>query len=569
MEKQLQRLQKKMQPQYKDVACSEFGRSVRLEGEFSDWKAIVKAGKLAAKFGYKGVVNDIQLKGFTAPPIRAPKLRDGLYEGAKPDVLIIGGGVVGCCIARTLSQYALDILLLEKEDDVAMQASSRNDGMIHPGIASHPGTLRGDLNVRGNEMYTQICKDLSIPFERYSGLILYNNSVFGMLAWQMMKSRQNKFGIPGRKLNRKQLLEIEPNVTDEAVGALEHPTSGVLSPYKLTAALAENAIENGAAVALNTIVEGMEVKNGAIETVKTNRGTIHPRLVINAAGTFSDIVAEMAGDRFFSIHPRKGECAILDKKMGPLSQRSMGMVDISSYFSDSKGGGIMRTIDQNVLVGPDAYEQPLREDFSTHPENLNAVLEKHLKLIKGFNRAEVITYFAGIRAATYEEEFVVEASERLANLVHAAGIQSPGLASAPAIAERIAEITVGILDKEQKVQPNPNYNPRRKAPPVLAKLSLEEKQALIKQNPNYGIVVCRCEGISKGEIEDTVNSCLPATTIDAVKRRVRPGMGRCQGGFCMPLVTQIICEQTGKAPHEVSKSGAGSELLFEGGEQVG
>ena len=545
------------------IECTEVRNCIRLEGEMDSWNDIVKAGKTAAKFGYKGVLNDISLKGFDEPAIRAPKTTDSSLEGVEPDVMIIGGGVIGCSIARELTKYQLNVLLVDKESDVAMQASSRNDGMIHPGIASHPGTLRGEMNVRGNAMYTQICKDLSIPFERWSNLILYSDRFFGFASSFVFAEREKKLGIEGHKVSLEKLHEIEPNITDKAIGAFEFPSSGVLSPYKLTVAFAENAVENGAKVSLDTIVTGMTIEGGKITAVKTNRGTVRPKAVINAAGTFSDKIAEMADDRFFTIHPRKGHLAILDKKQGPLVQRSMGLIGLSQAFSDTKGGGVMRTIDGNVLVGPDAFEQPYREDFSTKRENVDAMLNKHLPLIKGFSKADVITYFAGVRAATYEEEFIVEGSERVENLIHAAGIQSPGLASAPAIAEDITKITIDRLSKVMEVKKNDSFNPRRRVTPVMAKLSLEEKQAAIAANPDYGIVVCRCEGISRGEIIDAINSPVPATSIDAIKRRVRPGMGRCQGGFCMPLVTGIICEQTGMKPSEVTKSGEGSELLFE------
>ena len=548
---------------YEGVSCTEWRKSIRLEGELDDWKAIVKAGKIAAKAGYKGVINDIALKGFTPPPVRAPKRRDNALEGRRPDVLVIGGGVIGCAIARELSKYALDTLLLDKESDVAMHASSRNDGMIHPGIASHADTLRGKMNVKGNAMYTQLCEELGVPFQRYGNLILYADHIFGAVAEPYLGERARKLGIVGGKISRKRLREIEPNITDRALGAFEYPSSGVLSPYKLTVALAENAVENGVQVSLDTIVTGMELEGDAIGSVFTNRGTIHPRLVINAAGVFSDQIAGMAGDRFFSIHPRKGELVILDKKKGPLVTRSMGLIDLSQATSDTKGGGVMRTIDQNVLVGPDAYEQPLREDFSTHRENIDTILKKHLPLIKGFTPADVITYFAGIRAATYEEEFIIERSESVPNLVHAAGIQSPGLASAPAIAEEISKITVSALKEQMEVKPNASFNPHRRTVPHMSALTTEEKQAIIRKNPDYGVIICRCEGISKGEIVDTIHSPLPATSIDALKRRVRPGMGRCQGGFCSPLVTQIICEETGLSPEEVTKSGEDSNLILE------
>lgn len=549
---------------FEGIECSEWRNSVRLEGELDDWQKIVSAGKTAAKYGYKAVVNDICLKGFTSPEIKRPSKEDNSLADLKPDVLIIGGGVIGCSIARELSKSALDIMLVEKESDVALHASSRNDGMIHPGIASHPGTLRGEMNVRGNFMFTEICRDLSVPFERYGSLILFSNKAFGILMSPVLARRGKLLGVEGCKISRRRLEEIEPNITDEAVGAFEYPSSGVLSPYKLTVALADNAVENGVKVALETIVKSMETMDGIITGVVTNRGTLRPKLVINAAGVFSDQIAGMADDRFFTIHPRKGECAILDKKKGLLVTRSMGLIGLAAATSDTKGGGVMRTIDGNVLVGPDAYEQPLREDFSTNKSNMDALLNKHLPLIKGFSKADVITYFAGIRASTYEEEFIIEKSEHMKNLVHAAGIQSPGLASAPAIAERIAEISRGVLAEEMKVVPNEKFNPVRRVSPVMAKLSLDEKQAAIKKNPDYGVVVCRCEGISRGEIIDTVNSPLPAVSIDAVKRRIRPGMGRCQGGFCSPLVMQIICAQTGMKPEEVTKNGEGSNILVSG-----
>ena len=564
MADRLKKVQKALiKKDFTGIECTEVRNCIRLEGEMDNWTDIVKAGRAAAKFGYKGVLNDISLKGFTEPAIRAPKISDHSLEGTTPDVMIIGGGVIGCSIARELTRYQLNVLLVDKESDVAMQASSRNDGMIHPGIASHPGTLRGEMNVRGNEMYTQICDELSIPFERWSNLILYSEHFFGFASRFVFARRQRLLGVEGHRVNLKKLHEIEPNITDKAIGAFEFPSSGVLSPYKLTVAFAENAVENGAKVSLDTIVTGMDVEQGKITAVHTNRGTVRPKAVINAAGTFCDKIAQMADDRFFTIHPRKGHLAILDKKQGPLVQRSMGLIGLSQAFSDTKGGGVMRTIDGNVLVGPDAFEQPYREDFSTKRENIDKMLDKHLPLIKGFSKADVITYFAGVRAATYEEEFIIEGSERVQNLIHAAGIQSPGLASAPAIAEEITKITIDRLSKVMDVHKNDKFNPRRRVTPVMAKLSLEEKQAAIEKNPDYGIVVCRCEGISRGEIIDAINSPIPATSIDAIKRRIRPGMGRCQGGVCMPLITGIICEQTGMKPSEVTKSGEGSQLLFE------
>ena len=230
MAQKVQKVRSKLEKKgYSGIECTEVGKCIRLEGEMTEWTDIVKAGKAAAKFGYKGVLNDISLKGFTEPAIRAPKFTDGSLEGAQPDVLIIGGGVIGCSIARELTRYKLNVLLVDKESDVAMQASSRNDGMIHPGIASHVGTKRGEMNVRGNAMYTQVCKELSVPFERWSNLILYSEKIFGFFSPLVFNYREKHLGIEGRKISREELHRIEPNITDEAIGAFEFPSSGVLN----------------------------------------------------------------------------------------------------------------------------------------------------------------------------------------------------------------------------------------------------------------------------------------------------------------------------------------------------
>ncbi|MCL2513514.1 MAG: NAD(P)/FAD-dependent oxidoreductase [Oscillospiraceae bacterium] len=563
MPNKIEKLQKTLtKGGFPSVECRESRKSVVLEGELAEYKDIVKAGKTAAKYGYKGVVNNIALKNYIPERMSVPGFEDNSLDGLAPDVLIIGGGVIGCMIARELSKYKLSILLAEKESDVAMHASSRNDGMNHPGVASHPGSIRGTYNVRGNAMYEQLARELGITYKKTGALILFKERPLARLAGFAMMNRCKNLGIEGRNLNREELLKIEPEVTDTAVGAHFNPNSGMLSPYKLVVALAEHAIQNGARISLNTVVKGMATKHEKIAGVMTNRGTLRPKVVINAAGCFADKIAAMAGDQFFSIHPRKGEIVILDKKKGHIPRASMGMLKLSLLTSDSKGGGLMPTADGNVLVGPDAYEIPEREDFSTNKENIDKILKTHLNLVKGLEPSDAIAYLAGIRAPTYEEEFVIEKSEYIKNLVHAAGIQSPGLASAPAIAEDIAKFAVEILSGEMQVLPNEKYNPNRIHKPAIAGLPIEEKQKIIKQNPDYGIIVCRCEEISKGEIIDAIKAPLPALSIDAVKRRVRPGMGRCQGGFCSPLVTKLISENAGISEEEITKSGGGSNLFF-------
>jgi glycerol-3-phosphate dehydrogenase len=544
------------------IECSPWRESIRLTGEARDYLSLFEAGKTAAKFGYKGVVNDIRLSGFDTPRMSMPATRDDSLHNKRPDVLIIGGGVIGCAIAREMAKYRLSVMLIEKEPDVAMHASSRNDGMIHPGIGSQPDTLRGIYNVRGNAMYTELTRELDVEFSRIGNLIMYGNPALFIPMSLLFAYRSSKLRIQGKHLDRKELYRLEPHLKDGIAGGFLYPSSGILSPYKLTVALAENAVENGVLFSLETAAEKMETQGGRITGVITNRGTIRPRVVVNAAGVFADTVAGMADDRFFSIHPRKGELIILDKKKGGMAHTSMSVVTPELAHSDTKGGGIMPTIDGNVLVGPDAYEQPFREDFSTNAERIRAIMEKHLTLIKGCGPGDVIAYFAGIRAATYEEDFIIEKSASIKNLVHAAGIQSPGLAAAPAIAQDIVKITVGILNQETPVKTNSSFNPIRRRRPNLKNMTLEEKQEIIRQNPDYGIVVCRCEGVSRGEVLDAIRSPLPALSLDAVKRRVRPGMGRCQGGFCSPQILKLIAQEAKTADSAVTKSGGESRILL-------
>lgn len=544
-----------------DILCREYHRSIVLEGTVDSWDKVIKAGRIAAGRGYKGVVNDIEVKGLKIPEIKKPGVTDKRLEGKKVDVLIIGGGIIGSSIARELSKWDISILLVEKEDDLAVHASSRNNGMIHPGIDPKPGTKKAYYNVRGNRLYSKVAKELDIPFDRCGNVVLYDVK-WGKLLSPLFYIKARKNGVEGMKfLSKEETRILEPYLYHGFEGSVYFPTAGILSPYKMTVAYAENAVMNGAEVSLNTIVMSMNKEHGKIVSVETNRGRIYPKVVINAAGVYSDKVAEMADDRFFTIHPRKGEILILDKKAGYLVKGIVAKPSINQSKSGTKGGGITKTIDGNVLVGPDAYEQPLREDYSTNRENIDAILKKHLPLIPGLNPSYMITYFAGIRAATYEEDFIIEKSEYVGNLVHAAGIQSPGLASAPAIAEEIEKITIDALSKVMDVRPKEKWNPERHGIPELFKMSEKERDEFIKKRPDYGVIICRCEEISKGEIIDAIKSPVSARSVDAIKRRVRPGMGRCQGSFCMPLIMKIIEEETGENMLNITKKGGSSKIL--------
>jgi glycerol-3-phosphate dehydrogenase len=546
-----------------EVHLREWHSSIVIEGGVSRWEQLIAAGKMCTKRGYKGVVNRIKVNNLEIPEIKKPKLLDDFLSDKKFDVLIIGGGITGCAIARELSKWELSILLVDKEDDVAMHASSRNDGMIHPGIECKIGSKKAIFNVRGNELYTRVSQDLNVPVLRCGSSILYDNKWLSM-ARPLISIRAKKMGIKGVTfLSKEEILKIEPNIGISIAGAMHFDSTGVTSPYKMTVAYAENAVENGVEVSLNTVVLSIRKENEKIISVETNRGKVYPKLIINAAGVFADKIADMANDQFFSIHPRKGEIIFLDKKRGKLINGVIAKPRFSLSNTNTKGGGIVKTVDGNVLLGPDAYEQPFTEDFTTNMDNINDLMKKHLPLIKGLTPADVITYCAGIRAATYEEDFVIEKSEYVTNLVYAAGIQSPGFASAPAIASEIEKISCGVLAEVMEVKVKEKWNPRRKSIPELSKMDYETRSKIIKENPYYGEIVCRCEGTSKGEIIDAINSPLPTHTVDGIKRRVRAGMGRCQGGFCLPTVMNIISEETGLPMTAITKKGKDSNLVVE------
>ncbi|MDD4839610.1 MAG: FAD-dependent oxidoreductase [Clostridia bacterium] len=565
------KVKKKIERLYPSIAVS-FERScIVLRGELDEWEDIYTAGTLAVDSDSLGVINDIKLKGFSED-IKLPLERDSSLEGGKPDVLIVGGGIVGSAVARELSKLKLNIWLVEKSGDVAVHTSSRNDGCVHVGIDLHKGMQKLNYCLAGNKMYDELCRDLNVKFERTAQIIIYSKNWERFLLGPMMKIQAKMLGVWGLKsLSKKELGDVEPSPPKWTKGAMYFSSGGVVSPYKMTIALAENAAENGVKFYFNTVVECMELsENGEqIVSVKTNRGTIHPRLVVNCAGVFADTIADMAGDRTFTIHPRKGTNLILDKKKFYYAKASIARSPFSkapvqyretnaSKTGHTKGGGLVRTIDGNILVGPNAIEQPYREDYTTNIEEIESLLKKHSLVAESLCKSDIITYFAGIRASTYEEDFVVRKGIFTKNIIEAAGIQSPGITAAPAIAIDIRKWTEETL----KAEGNGNFNPIRKGIPHLAVMHDEERDILIKQNPNYGEIVCRCEEVSKGEIVDAIKNPLGVCSLDAIKRRVRPGMGRCQGGFCSPLIVKIIAEEKRISPEQVQKGEERSELLF-------
>lgn len=550
--------------------------AVFVRGKSSDWGEIISACQAAAKkYSTTHVVNDIVYTGEQPAPVRIPSVKDDSLEGRSPDVLVIGGGISGASIARELTKWKLDVLLVDKEADLALQASGRNDGEVHPGIDLGKGSLKHKYIRRANHMYADICRELDVPFKWVGQYVLFRNSAFKPLVALYVFWRKYHDGIEDTRLiSGEELMRREPKLTHDTKFAMYNPSAGCVCPYGLTIAYAENAVQNGAQVSLNTAVLSMDVSAHQIINVITNRGVIHPKIVINAAGVFAEDIAAMADDRFFSIHPRRGTNSILDQKAGAYMHSVASIKDISVHGkTHSKGGGILHTVHDNLLVGPDAVETVEKENTETRAESIKTVFDKQTQTMPELSQRDIITYFTGVRAPTFEEDFILEAGRNTRNLIHVAGIQSPGLTTAPAVAVDMAELAVDMLGKSKTVEKNNNYNPIRKGVPVLREMDDETREKMIAENPDYGEIICRCEQISKGEILDALKSPICVPTIDGIKKRIRPGMGRCQGGFCSPLVTKIIAEFLGVPLSEVRKSSAESVITYgetkanEGGEK--
>ncbi|MDD4000091.1 MAG: NAD(P)/FAD-dependent oxidoreductase, partial [Bacilli bacterium] len=534
-------------------------RSIILSGVMDNWKEIVAVGYLFVnKRSKRHVVNNIKLQGRAIKKLPIFPQDDSL-EGASYDVIIIGGGIIGTTILRELSRYELKTLLIEKEADLACGASGANDGMIHPGIDLSKNSLKAKYCLAGNQMYEVLSKELNFPFQRTGQYIIFASKKDSILATYLL-FKAKELNIPGvKKISKAEIIKIEPEVKSWAKGAVEIKCSGITSPYQAVYAFAENAVLNGADVCLETVCLGFNLKKDEITEVLTNRGAIKARVVINAAGVFADEIAEFANDKYFSIHPRKGTDVIFDSKVKPLVNTIISRFPkVTKRSAHSKGGGIISTVDGNVLIGPDAEEVEDKYDLATSAASLERVFQKHHQVLPKLKKSEIIAYFSGLRAATYEEDFIIEKSEKVKNLIHVAGIQSPGLTAAPAIALDVSKMALSLFSEEVKIKPD--FNPLRNGLKRVKDLEASKRNDLIKQNPDYGKIICRCEEVSLGEIKEAIKALIPATSIDAIKRRVRPGMGRCQGGFCTPLLIRILSEELKIDILEVKKRGINSNL---------
>ncbi|MCM1988332.1 FAD-dependent oxidoreductase [Oceanirhabdus seepicola] len=548
---------------------------ITLTGEVDEWQHVVNIGHIVAKVkGVRNVVNDIKAKGITIPKKdNREKIKKIIKEGnhKECDIVIIGAGISGCAIARELSKYNLKTIVVEKNSDIAEEASKANNGNIHPGALAKPGTLKAKLNLKGNKLYTQLSEELNFELKRPGSLfVVYDEKEWKkMLGLKFLKKTgighlikplRQIMKVPGLKwLSGEEVHNLEPNIKGKPVGGFWMTTMGLVEPYEVCIALAENAVQNGTSFMLDTEVLDVITEEGKTTGVITNQCIINSKYVINCAGVYADNIAEMAGDRFFTIHPRRGAIAIIDKsRKGFLSTPAGTRSDNSGQKNNSKGGGACMTPEGNLLWGPTATEIPYKEDKSVEASDMDYIVKLGRSITEEVKRTEIITFFAGLRAADYKEDFIIGMSKKVKGFINVAGIQSPGLASAPAIAQMVE----GIIKKDMgTIERNESYNPIRKPKVQFRNLSHEEQDELIKKNPKYGNIICRCELITEGEIIDAIHSGVPATTIDAVKRRTRAGMGRCQGGFCGPRVLDIIARELGKEPTEITLKGSNSYVL--------
>ncbi|CUP49214.1 FAD dependend glycerol-3-phosphate dehydrogenase GlpA [Clostridium baratii] len=469
------------------------------------------------------------------------------------DVAIIGAGVIGASIFRELTKYDLKVTVLEKENDVSMGTSKANSAIVHAGYDPKVGTLMAKYNVKGNEMFEDLCKELSVPFKRNGSLIIAFSEE-DMETVKNLYENGNKIGVKGLQiLSKEEVLEKEPNLSHDIVGALYAPTGGIVGPYEYTIALMENAVSNGGELKLRSEVKNIEKENDIFKIKTTDGKVIEAKYVINAAGVHADEIHNLIAKESFKIIPRKGEYFVMDKTQGKL-------VSSTIFQCPSKlGKGILvtPTVHGNLLVGPDAQDIEDKEDKSTAAERLDYIRETSKRTTNKVNFRESIRNFAGLRATPDRGDFIVEEAEDVKNFIDVAGIKSPGLSSAPAIAEDVVKILNGC---GLELKENKSFNPNREEI-VFMELSPEEKAEVIKKDPRYGKIICRCESITEGEIVNAIHRSFGSITLDGVKRRCRPGMGRCQGGFCGPKVQEIIARELKIPMEDIYQEKDGSYIL--------
>lgn len=468
------------------------------------------------------------------------------------DVLIIGAGVCGSAAARELSRYQLKIGVLEKGEDVCSGTSKANSGIVHAGFDAKPGSLMAEMNVKGNAMMEELSKELDFSFERIGSLVLcFQEEDLDKL--EDLKHQGEKNGVPDIQIIRQEALrEMEPNITHEAVAALYAPTGGIVCPFGLNIALAENAAMNGVDFFFDKEVERIEKSEEGYRVI-TGDQVFETKCIINAAGVYADVFHNMVSEQKIHITARKGEYYLLDRSVGDHVNHTIFQLP-GKY---GKGVLVTPTVHGNLLVGPTAKDIENKEGTNTTAEGMEEVAKKAVRSVEGLPLRQVITSFTGLRAHEEGHEFIIEEVKDAPGFFDCAGIESPGLTSAPAIGVRLAELVSQKLHPEKKE----DFISKRKGILNPQKLSREEWRELVKENPAYGTIICRCESVTEGEILDAIHRPLGARSLDGVKRRTRAGMGRCQSGFCAPKTMEILSREWKIPMEELTKAGGNSKLL--------
>ena len=473
------------------------------------------------------------------------------------DVVIVGAGVIGAAIARELSRHHLNVVVLEKEADVSGGGSTKaNTGIVHAGFDAQPGTLKAKFNVLGVKYFEEMCAELDVSL-KMNGTLVVATAKDKMEHLEVLLERGKENGVPDLEIiGPRRLLEMEPHINPKAAGALYAPGAGIVCPYGLTIALAENAVENGARVFLSQRVTDIVVRDGQVRQVVTPELRINTPFVVNAAGLHSDEIARLVGQDDFHIIPRKGEYYLFDKRFGKLANHPLfpGPTEVS------KGILVTPTVDGNLLIGPNAQNIEDKDDTSTTVDGLDEVLRGALDTMPDLPLREWIINFAGLRTvASPGNDFILGPIPSVKGFINAAGIQSPGLTAAPAIAVFIKDT---LREEGLELKAKPSFKPVRRGIPQFENMSPQERREAIAQDPAYGRIVCRCETVTEAEIVRAIHSPIPATNIDAIKRRTRAGMGRCQAGFCTPRMMAILSRELGVPQEEITKKGGSSRYVL-------
>ncbi len=477
------------------------------------------------------------------------------------DVVIIGAGVVGGLTAHALAKYDLKVCILEKENDVAMGSTKANSAIVHAGFDAAPGSLKAQLNVQGAQMMKNLCQDLGVKYRQNGSLVVgFDEDDRKMIDSLLERGKSN--GVAQLQvIGKEQLQQLEPNISGKAICALCAPTGAIVCPYELTVASIGNAMDNGTHLKCNFAVRNItKTKDGYL--IASDNDQVQGRFVINCAGLYSDEIAKLAGDDSFNVHPRKGEYILLDKECGSLVSHTIFRVPSKM----GKGILITPTVDGNLLLGPTSVDIQSKENKNTSEDGFAEIISKSRESLPTVPLGKAITSFCGLRAVGSTGDFIITSPEQ--GFINAAGIESPGLSASPAIAEYITE----MLAKQGLVLTlKTEYIPTRPPMHAFREASLEEKNKMIRENPAYGKIVCRCEGVTEGEILDAIRRNPQARDLDGIKRRTRAQMGRCQGGFCSPSIIELLARELGIPYESVTKSGGASVLTVgktKGGQEV-